>query len=113
MAGTWPKARTAQSAVRKENPLMDKTEEIIMVQWIDAHAGDEGGWHGLDPDDKDDYINRTVGFLIPTAEGGKPNHVTIGQSISQEGLFDHVIHIPLIMVKSMTFYQPWTKDLTV
>lgn len=92
---------------------MDRTEEIIMVQWIDAHAGDEGGWHGLDPDDKDEYINRTVGFLIPTGEGGKPNHVTIGQSISQEGLFDHVIHIPLIMVKSMTFYQPWTKDLTV
>ena len=92
---------------------MDKNEEVVTVCWIDAHAGDEGGWHGLDPEDQDEYINRTVGFLIPASEGGKLNHVSIAQSISQEGLYDHVIHIPLIMVKTMAFMKPWTKDLTM
>lgn len=95
---------------------MEKNEQptqVVIVRWIDAHAGDEGGWHGLDPDDKDEYINQTAGFLIATSDGGKPNHVTIGQSISQEGLYDHVIHIPIIMVKTIEFQQAWTKDLPV
>jgi hypothetical protein len=107
------RASIAPVVARKENLPMEKNDQIVLVHWIDAHAGDEGGWHGLDPDDNSDYINRTVGFLIPCTEGGKQNHVTIGQSISQEGLYDHVIHIPVIMVRTITHYQPFTKDLTV
>ena len=87
--------------------------DISLITWIDAHAGNEGGWYGLDPDDKSEYINQTVGFVVHESDGGKPNHMTIAQSISQEGLYDHVIHIPAIMVRTVTFHKPYTKGLTV
>ncbi len=86
---------------------------VVLVSWIDAHAGSQGGWEGLDPDDQSEYINQTVGFLITDDNGGKANHVTIAQSLSPEELVDHVIHIPKVMVRSLTFYQQFTKDLTM
>lgn len=71
----------------------------VCVVWADAHAG-EGAWAELD-DNHDEYLNTTVGMLISPDDGGKPGHVTVAQSKTPDDLFDHVIYIPVGMVRSM------------
>jgi hypothetical protein len=86
--------------------------ERVTVLWADAHAGD-GHWATLDEGDQEEHIVTTSGYLIPTLDGGKPNHYTIAQSISPDEFVDHVIHIPSGMMRSVTFLTPLTKDLTI
>ncbi len=84
--------------------------QFVLIVWADAHAG-EGHWDTLDPEDKEEHLVQTVGMLISENDGGKPNHSTIAQSKSPDGFYDHVIHIPRGMVRSVVFLQRFTKPL--
>jgi hypothetical protein len=75
--------------------------QLVFVIWADAHAG-AGHWAELD-EDNDEHLVRTCGFLIAAEDGGKVNHVTIAQSFSPDGFYDHVIYIPVGMVRSVTY----------
>lgn len=87
----------------KTTPAMSRDgHTVVLIQWKDAHAG-ESGW--LDMDEYEDdglVVVETVGFLVPADEpGGKAQHVTVWQSISEDdgiGPF----HIPVEMVLKMT-----------
>jgi hypothetical protein len=89
---------------------MENDHQFVLIVWADAHAG-EGHWDTLDPDDKDEHLVRTVGMLVSEQDGGKPNHLTIAQSKSPDGFYDHVIHIPVAMRRSVTFLTPFTKPI--
>lgn len=72
-----------------------------IVRWADAHAGADH-WTPLgEMDDDGEYIVQSVGFLVPVDEGGKPDHVTLVQSITPDDHVDHVIHIPVGMVRTI------------
>jgi hypothetical protein len=43
---------------------------------------------------------QSVGFLLATSDGGKPDHVTLYQSRNEDSV-DHVLHIPVRMVRTM------------
>ena len=75
------------------------TTEVVLVEWADAHAG-PGHWGDLD-EDTGEHIVRTAGFLITEEMGGKKLHVTIAQSHTPDGFYDHVIYIPSGMVRSI------------
>ena len=74
---------------------------LVFVVWADAHAG-AGHWAELD-EDSDEHLVKTCGFLISPEEGGKVNHVTIAQSHSPDGFYDHVIYIPTGMVRNLEY----------
>jgi hypothetical protein len=78
-----------------------ETYPVALIKWSDAHAGD-GGWLSMDDyEDDGDYIITTVGFLVPADQaGGKQNHVSVWQTITDgEGI--HPMHIPVGMVKKI------------
>lgn len=89
---------------------MENDHQLVLIVWADAHAG-EGHWDTLDPDDKDEHLVHTVGMLISEQDGGKPKHLTIAQSKSPDGFYDHVIHIPNAMMRTVTFLTPFTKPI--
>jgi len=91
--------------------VMEPNEhQLVLIVWADAHQG-EGHWATLDEDDKEEHLVQTVGMLISTDAGGKPNHATIAQSKSPDEFYDHIIHIPNGMVRSVTFLQKFTPPL--
>ena len=66
----------------------------VRLSWHDSHdVGD--GW--LDPGALDDgpCVVVTVGYLLPAAKAG---HVTVAQSISDDGNVRHVFSVPVAMV---------------
>lgn len=73
--------------------------ETVLIEWADAHAG-PGHWGDLD-EDTGEHIVRTAGFLISEELGGKKLHVTIAQSQTPDGFYDHVIYIPTGMVRRL------------
>lgn len=68
----------------------------VLVTWHDAHSGSES-WIPITSLDTEPAIVQTVGFLLATSDGGKPDHVTIYQSRNEDNI-DHVLHIPVKMV---------------
>ena len=78
--------------------------EFVLVVWADAHSG-AGSWSALDTDDKTEFLNQSVGMLVTEEQGGKPNHVTIAQSITQEGDYDHVLYILNSMVRHISYLE--------
>jgi len=80
--------------------------DIVLVEWADAHAG-PGHWSDLD-EDTGEHIVRTAGFLVTEEMGGKKLHITIAQSHTPDGFFDHVIYIPSGMVRLITILNPGT-----
>lgn len=93
--------------------MVEKIEhEFVCVVWADAHEG-EGSWSPLDPDDQSEHLVHTVGMLITDDQGGKARHVTIAQSKSPNDFYDHVIHIPVAMIRSICFLKAFTKDIAV
>jgi hypothetical protein len=68
----------------------------VLVTWHDAHSGSES-WVNIKELDLDPAVVQTVGFLLATSDGGKPDHVTIYQSRNEDNI-DHVLHIPVKMV---------------
>jgi hypothetical protein len=100
----------ANLKVKKIGLTMENEHQFVLIVWADAHAG-EGHWDTLDPDDKDEHLVATVGMLVAEQDGGKPKHLTVAQSKSPDGFFDHVIHIPSAMMRSVTFLTPFTKPI--
>jgi hypothetical protein len=71
----------------------------VLVTWHDAHSGAES-WINIKDLDIEPAEVQSVGFLLATSDGGKPDHVTLYQSRNEESV-DHVLHIPTGMVKSI------------
>jgi len=72
--------------------------KVAIVRWHDAHA-DVSGWGSLSgPHDRDPYQILTVGILLDKKTGRKPGHVSVAQSLSQDGFIDSVLHVPRAMV---------------
>jgi hypothetical protein len=92
---------------------MEQNEhELVLVIWADAHAG-QGHWAELEEEDSGEHLVHSVGMLVPEEDGGKPKHLTLAQSKSPDGFYDHVIYIPSQMMREMKFLKPWTKGLTI
>lgn len=71
----------------------------VVVNWHDAHSDRSGGWTHREEIDTDPYVVRSIGWRIEPAP--KPGHVTIAQSLGEEGVFDSVLHIPTGWVLSI------------
>jgi len=69
----------------------------VLVTWHDAHSGAES-WINIKDLDTEPAEVQSVGFLLATSDGGKPDHVTLYQSRNEDSV-DHVLHIPVGMVK--------------
>jgi hypothetical protein len=71
---------------------------LAIITWHDCH-GDTDGWHVIGQLEQEPCVVHSVGWLIPTHEGGKPDHITIYQSrIEGTDQVDSVTHIPVGMV---------------
>lgn len=77
----------------------------VRVTWTDAHAGPEQ-WASLDELEQGEFLVGSVGYLIPVSAGGKEGHVTIAQSLTQDGHIDHVLYVPVGMVKHLVALDP-------
>ncbi len=71
----------------------------VLVIWHDAHSGSES-WIPITSLDTEPAVVQSVGFLLSTSDGAKPDHVTLYQSRNEDSL-DHVLHIPVGMVKTI------------
>jgi hypothetical protein len=71
----------------------------VLVTWHDAHSGAES-WINIKDLDTEPAEVQSVGFLLATSDGGKPEHVTLYQSRNEDSV-DHVLHIPVGMVKTI------------
>ena len=65
---------------------------VVLVTWHDAHSGAES-WINIKDLDTEPAEVESVGFLLATSDGGKPDHVTLYQSRNEDSV-DHVLHIP-------------------
>ena len=72
---------------------------VVFVTWHDAHSGAES-WINIKDLDTEPAEVQSVGFLLATSDGGKPDHITLYQSRNEESV-DHVLHIPVGMVKTI------------
>ena len=72
---------------------------VVLVTWHDAHSGAES-WINIKDLDTEPAEVQSVGFLLATSDGGKPDHVTLYQSRNEDSV-DHVLHIPVRMVRTM------------
>jgi hypothetical protein len=72
---------------------------VVLVTWHDAHSGAES-WINIKDLDTEPAEVQSVGFLLATRDGGKPDHVTLYQSRNEDSV-DHVLHIPVRMVRTM------------
>jgi len=79
-----------------------------LILWADAHSADIGTWHPIeDLEDTGEFLNRTVGFVI---EDAKRDHVTVCQSITPDEQVDHVLHIPMGMIRKIQRLQDEPTD---
>jgi hypothetical protein len=72
---------------------------VVLVSWHDAHSGAES-WINIKDLDTEPAEVQSVGFLLAMSDGGKHGHVTLYQSRNEDSI-DHVLHIPVGMVKSI------------
>jgi hypothetical protein len=71
---------------------------LAIVTWHDTFS-DENGWLLIEDIAKKPAIVHSVGWLIPTPEGGNPDHITLYQTrIEDTDQVDSVVHIPIGMV---------------
>jgi len=78
----------------------------VIVTWADAHAGVDH-WMPLDElEDDGEYLVQSVGWLLPADDGGKQGHVTVAQSLTPDEHVDHVLHIPVSMVRTLVIVTP-------
>ena len=78
--------------------MMTELSTIVHVVWHDAHSVGTG-WHNPDTIEDVPCVVHTVGYLMT---GAKDGHVVVAQSFTDDGDVDHVLAIPVGMVKSMT-----------
>jgi len=90
-------SRAPQYVGRNWTTPMNEPLTYIYVTWRDAHSGTTT-WTQPTEIDPEPCIVRTSGFLLAESEGGKPEHITVFQSITPDGDIDHVLHIPVKMI---------------
>lgn len=79
-----------------------KTDQLVRITWIDAHAVTDG-WTGVDELDDEPCVVTSVGLLLPET---KPGHVVLAQSwIEDTDDLDGVLAIPLGMVRRIDTLQ--------
>ena len=77
---------------------LDGFGTLAIDTWHDTHS-DGDGWLEIGDIDPTPCVVHSVGWLIPTHEGGKPDHVTLYQTrIEDTEQVDSVAHIPVGMV---------------
>lgn len=93
--------RTAPSNESSVN-LDVRSITAVYVRWRDAHA-DADSWTYISDIEDTPYIVQTVGLLVENLKSG---HVSIAQSFgAEEGVVDHVIHIPYEMVDMIQYIE--------
>lgn len=76
------------------------TETIVEITWADTHSGGTG-WTPISDIDQAEYIIKSCGYLLSIGDGGKENHVTIYQSRTEDDDLDHILHIPVAMIRNI------------
>jgi len=76
------------------------TETIVEITWADTHSGGTG-WTPISEIDQAEYIIKSSGYLLAVGDGGKENHVTLYQSRSEDDDLDHILHIPVAMIRTI------------
>ena len=78
----------------------DEMRTMVVVIWHDAHAATDS-WTAIDEIGQDPCVVVSAGFLLPTSDGGKEDHITIFQSKTDADDVDGVLCIPVAMVQDM------------
>ena len=78
---------------------------IVYIQWADTHSGGTG-WTAISDIDQNEYIISSCGYLLSIGDGGKENHVTLYQSRSEDDDLDHILHIPVAMIRNIKAVNP-------
>ena len=81
------------------------TETIVEITWADTHSGGTG-WTPISNIDQNEYIIKSCGYLLAVGDGGKENHVTIYQSRTEDDDLDHILHIPVAMIRKIKSVTP-------
>ncbi len=78
-------------------------DKLIKVVWADAHSLDTYEWKSVAElkIKGDEYLITSVGFKLPDAISTK-KHLIIYQSRTPDGDLDHVLAIPVAMIRSVT-----------
>jgi len=72
---------------------------LAIITWHDCHS-DQPGWLMIGELEQEPTVVHTVGWLVPTEQGGCPDHVTLYQTrIEGTDQVDSVVHIPVSMVQ--------------
>lgn len=75
-----------------------KKIDLVLVVWRDAHSIDDG-WMWLDvPTESDPLTVTSVGWLLDRKHGGKSQHISIAQSVTDQRAICSILHIPKGMV---------------
>ncbi len=77
-----------------------KNKTIVIITWADTHSGGTG-WTPINEIDQDEYIITSCGYLLSIGDGGKENHVTLYQSRTPDDDLDHILHIPVAMIRNI------------
>jgi hypothetical protein len=77
------------------------SRSIVRVIWHDAHLASDG-WCAPDDVSECACVVETVGWLVPD---GKADHVTVAQSVADDGEMYAVFCVPVGMVVSMSAVQ--------
>jgi hypothetical protein len=78
----------------------DEMRTMVVVRWHDAHSATDT-WTPIDDIGTDPCEVVSCGFLLPTSDGGKEDHITIFQSKTDADDVDGVLCIPVAMVQDM------------
>ena len=73
---------------------------IVEITWADTHSGGTG-WMPISGIDQAEYVISSCGYILAVSDGGKKNHVTLYQSRSEDDDLDHVLHIPVAMIRNI------------
>lgn len=78
------------------------SRDMVLVSWADAHSPESGWTFVTHLEDTGEFIVETIGWLLTEDDGGKTGHITVAQSIGPDDAADHIIHIPVGMVRKIT-----------
>jgi hypothetical protein len=76
---------------------MSEPSVIVHVVWHDAHSI-SSGWQTVDDISGEPCVVESVGMLLLKI---KKDHVVIAQSRTDDDAVDHVLAIPVAMIRSM------------
>lgn len=74
-----------------------------MLTWMDAHAA-TSAWTPIDEIGQDPCIVTSCGYMLSVENGGKPEHITLYQSKTDNDDVDGVLCVPVAMVKKIKIF---------